>query len=113
MLLLNHVKNTQGIVDSAFDYELMTAIGSAVADLMLVGVSEFDGYSLTPESELPSFTDDTLKLLCLSYIHKKTKADFDPPIVGSVNKMFQDDLAGLLSKIHVQASSGQEEELDG
>lgn len=97
--ILNSIKKNLGIHenDTNFDADLIMHINSVFGILYQMGVGPNEPFSIEGSSEIwNDFLQDNIKINYVkSYIEKKVKLLFDPPITGSVMESINNQIKEL------------------
>lgn len=107
MIVLQRVKKIAlgSTDDSGFDVELLQYINATLAILHGLGVSQFDGYTVTSETDWPDFTgNEKLGLLCIAYLGFRVKEQFDPQanatVAQSIQRLADETEQGIQLLVH-------------
>lgn len=102
--ILNTVKKDLGIVPeyTHFDDELIADINTVFSILTQIGVGPNNGFKITDEYDTwDDYTDRSDIESVKSYVSKRVKLMFDPPLNGSVTESLKNLTAELEWRLNV------------
>lgn len=93
--------------DTNFDTDIIININSAFTTLRQLGVGPINGFRIKSDEEKWSeFIDDTEMLDSVkTYVYLKTKMIFDPPLNGTLNASFTEQIKELEWRLNVSVES--------
>lgn len=94
MTILEDVKAIRGIqlTNAGFDSELLFHINSVRAELVQMGLVEFEGIEIDDETLWPMFANDTVKSFVVQYVGIKVGIYFDPIPSETIQRTFERSL---------------------
>ena len=106
--ILLTIKDMLGIEETydGFDGEISVVINSAIMSLHQIGVGPEDGFSITGETETWADLFDEVNNIeaVKSYIHLKTRLEWDPPATSFLLEAINRQIQELEWRLSVQVS---------
>lgn len=106
--ILTSTKQVLGIVDSAFDVDVVTHINSVFSTLAQLGIGPAGGFMITGEDEtwgdfIPD--EDPQWNSVRTYVYLKTRMYFDPPTTSYLKDAMESQISELEVRLSILRES--------